>query len=409
MSSFTFAAHKRQVSMTNRQLFLRHVAQTSDAPLSLEIERAEGIYLFDAAGNAYMDLISGVSVSNLGHRHPAVEKAVREQLGKYWHTFVYGEYVLSPQVQLAKLLCENLPSNLDSVFFVNSGSEAVEGAMKLAKRYTGRPEIIACRQSYHGSTQGAASLMSPTIYTQPYHPLLPGIRHIDFGTDADLQHITHQTAAVVIEVIQAEAGIKIAGKDYFLNLRKRCDETGTLLILDEIQTGFGRTGTLFAFEQYSFEPDILLLAKGMGGGMPLGCFIAPTSIMQVLSHHPPLGHITTFGGHPVSCAASLATLETLLESNYSAAVIQKTALFRQLLQHPTIREIRSAGLMMAIDVGAFDLVLSVVRICLEKGLVVDWFLFNSESIRIAPPLIITEEEIRKACSLLLEALDEAIS
>jgi acetylornithine/succinyldiaminopimelate/putrescine aminotransferase len=390
--------------ISNRQLFLRHLAQTSPAPLALEIERASGSYLYDQSGKAYLDLIAGIGVSALGHRHPEVEEAVKNQLEKYWHTLVYGEFVLSPQVQLASLLSQQLPG-LDSVYLVNSGAEATEGAMKLAKRYTGRPNIVAARYSYHGSTQGAASLMSPPEFTLPFHPLLPGIKHLDFNVMEGLELIDRTTAAVIIETVQAERGIYKPKPAWIQALRKRCTEMGALLILDEIQAGYGRTGSLFAFEQFDIKPDILLLAKGFGGGMPIGAFIAPKHIMQTLSHDPVLGHITTFGGHPVCAAAALKTLQILLESDLIAQVPAKSQLFLDLLKHPAIREIRSAGLWMAVELGSFDRVQQVIQHALKNGLITDWFLFNSESLRIAPPLTISEPEIREACRILLEAMD----
>ncbi len=387
-----------------RQLFLRHLAQTSPAPLALEIERAEGCYLYDAAGKRYLDLIAGIGVSALGHRHPAVTAAVQAQLDRYWHTLVYGEFVLSPQVRLAEFLASRLPG-LDAVYLVNSGTEATEGAMKLAKRFTGRPEIVACRYAYHGSTQGAASLMWPTDFTLPYHPLLPGIRHIDFNCDGCLQQITERTAAVVVETVQAEWGIRKPRAEWLQALRRRCTETGALLILDEIQAGCGRTGTLFAFEQYDVQPDILLLAKGFGGGMPIGAFVAPQRIMQVLSVDPPLGHITTFGGHPVCAAAALATLQTITEPGLLEAIPGKERLFRALLTHPAVKDIRSAGLWLAVDLDDAGKVQRAIRRCLDLGVVTDWFLFNDRSLRIAPPLVIREEEIRFACDVLLEAME----
>jgi acetylornithine/succinyldiaminopimelate/putrescine aminotransferase len=391
--------------MHQRQLFLQYLAQTSPFPLSLEITRAEGMYLYDQTGKSYMDLIAGIGVSCLGHGHPAVIKAIKHQADQYLHTMVYGEFVLSPQTRLASLLCSVLPESLNNVYFVNSGTEATEGAMKLAKRFTGRQEIIACKKAYHGSTQGAASLMYPTDFISGYHPLLPGIRHIEFNCSFCLQQITRHTAAVIVEPVQAEWGVRAPFGEYLRQLRERCDETGTLLIFDEVQTGFGRTGSLFAFQQYGVVPDILLLAKGMGGGMPIGAFIAAKDIMQAISHQPILGHITTFGGHPVSCAASLATLQTLLESDLIHQVKYKEQLFRERLVHPDILEIRSAGLLMAVALSDFDRVQKVINACLNKGLLVDWFLFNNSSIRIAPPLIITEKEINIACQIILEALD----
>ena len=390
-------------TMTNKHLFLRHVAQTSPAPLGLEIERAEGCWLFDKDGKKYLDLIAGIGPSVLGHRHPRVQAAVQQQLDAYWHTLVYGEFVLSPQVKLARLLAENLPG-LDSVYFTNSGTEATEGAMKLAKRYTGRPNFVACRNAYHGSTQGAASLMSPTDFTLAFQPLLPGIQHIDFNADEGLEKIDRHTAAVIVETVQGEAGLLLPRPEWLHALRRHCDETGALLILDEIQAGMGRTGRLFAFTQYGIVPDILLLAKGFGGGMPLGVFVARREVMQTLTHDPVLGHITTFGGHPVCAAAGLATLEILLEGNLLAQVPAKEALFKKLLVHTAIREVRSAGLWLAVDLGDASKVQEVIRHCIANGVITDWFLFNDRSLRIAPPLIISEEEIKWACSVILEGL-----
>ncbi len=390
-------------AISHRSLFLRHVAQTSPGPLALEIERAEGCFLYDRGGKKYLDLIAGIGPSVLGHRHPQVQAAVEQQLNAYWHTLVYGEYVLAPQVEFAQLLAEHLPG-LDSVYFVNSGAEATEGAMKLAKRYTGRYQFIACRNAYHGSTQGAASLMSPTDFTLAFQPLLPGIQHIDFNHFADLEKIDRHTAAVIVETVQGEAGLIVPNADWLSALRARCTATGTLLILDEIQAGFGRTGSLFAFEQYGIIPDILLLAKGFGGGMPLGAFIARREVMQALTHDPVLGHITTFGGHPISCAAGLATLKVLLQSNLLAQIPEKEALFKKLLFHPAILELRSAGLWFAVDLGDFAKVQSAIRYCIEHGVVTDWFLFNDRSLRIAPPLTITLEEIRFACGVIVESL-----
>ena len=389
-----------------RNLFLQHVAQTSDAPLMLEVERAKGVYLYDTNGKKYLDLIAGIGVSGIGHCHPKILAAIQEQSEKYLHTLVYGEYVLSPQVKLAKLLTDNLPDNLDSVYFVNSGSEATEGAMKLAKRYTGRSEIIACRNAYHGSTQGAASLMSPTTFTQAFYPLLPDIRHVEFNCEMCFQKITTKTACVIVETVQGEWGVRPPLPGYLKKLRERCDEVGALLVLDEIQAGYGRTGTLWAFEQHDVVPDILLLAKGMGGGMPIGAFVANRAVMQSLTFDPVLGHITTFGGHPVSCAAALATLEILLSENYISEVKKKEQLFHQLLVHPAIKEVRSAGLLIAVELEDFDFMRKVQLAALEKGVITDWFLFNERSLRLAPPLVISEEEIRFACGVLVGVMDE---
>lgn len=391
-----------------RQLFLKHVAPTTPFPLMLEIERSEGMYLFSPEGNRWMDLISGIGVSSLGHCHPKVVEAVKDQADRYLHTMVYGEHIQAPQVKLAKLLADNLPENLHSVYFVTSGSEAVEGAMKLAKKATGRTEIISAKNAYHGSSHGSASLMWPTDFTRAFYPLVPDINHISFNDETDLGLITNRTAGVIIETVQGEAGIQPPKNDYLKKLRKRCDETGTLLILDEIQAGYGRTGSLFAFEQYDVIPDILLLAKGMGGGMPIGAFVSSEELMKTLSVHPILGHITTFGGHPVSCAAALATLEYLLESTLIEEVPDKAHLFRKLLVHPEIREMRNAGLMMAVQLENFDFLQDTIAHCLDNGIMIDWFLFNDSSLRIAPPLIITFDEIKEACRVILEGIEVAL-
>lgn len=385
---------------------MQHLAQTSDAPLLLQIERGEGVWLYGPNGERWLDLIAGISVSNLGHSHPSIVKAVKEQAERYMHTLVYGELVMSPQVRLAELLSKQLPKQLSSVYFTNSGTEATEGAMKLAKRFTGRPEIISCHQSYHGSTQGALSLMGDEYWRNAFRPLLPGVRQIRYNHLDDLHLISTQTAAVVIDPVQAESGVTVPSAQYFQRLRQRCTETGTLLILDEIQTGMGRTGSLFAFEQPGIVPDILLLAKGFGGGMPLGAFISSQEIMGSLMSEPVLGHITTFGGHPVCCAAALAALETLLGSNLIAQVAEKEALFVELLQHPAIQKVTHKGLMMAVHLKDDVTLRKVIQQCLSKGLLTDWFLFAPHCMRIAPPLIISEDEIRWACAVILEALDK---
>jgi acetylornithine/succinyldiaminopimelate/putrescine aminotransferase len=390
---------------STRENFLRFVAQTSEFPLGLEIAKGEGVYLYDTSGKKYIDLIAGISVSNLGHCHPAIVKAVQDQAAKFMHTIVYGEFVLSPQVELAELLAAQLPDTLNSIYFVNSGSEATEGAMKLAKRFNGRAEFVSAYDAYHGSTQGSASLMSEKFFTQPYHPLLPGIRHIHFNNEADLTTITEKTAAVIVETVQAESGVNRPLNDYLKKLRNRCDETGALLIFDEIQVGYGRTGSLFAFEQYGVVPDILLLAKGMGGGMPIGAFVANRELMKTLSFNPLLGHITTFGGHPVTCAAALATLKTLLESDLIEQVKAKETLFKKLLKHDKIKTIRSAGLIMAVELADFATVQQVIKNCLDQGLIMDWFLFNDRCLRIAPPLIISNEEIEMACQIILKSFE----
>lgn len=397
--------HLCGTDMNQRQLFLRHLAQTSDAPLALEISRGEGVYLYDTDGKRYMDLIAGIGVSSLGHCHSAVVEAVQQQAATYMHTMVYGEYILAPQVALAKLLTSQLPPKLDSVYFVNSGTEATEGAMKLAKRATGRAEIISCFNAYHGSTQGAASLMSDSYFTQAYRPLLPGIRHIDFNCGLCLSQITEQTAAVFIETVQAEWGIRPPDLAWIKALRERCSEVGALLIFDEIQAGYGRTGKLFAFEHYDVVPDILLLAKGMGGGMPIGAFVASQELTTLLGVDPVLGHITTFGGHPVSCAAALATLQTLLDGDLIATAEEKGLRFRQNLKSvPGVLDVRQVGLWLAVELLNYDQVKMVIQHCLERGLITDWFLFNDRSLRIAPPLIISDEEIDWACEVLAEAI-----
>lgn len=390
---------------TLRQLFLANNAQTTNFPLLLEFERAKGIYLYDSEGKAYTDLISGIGVSSLGHGHPKVINAVKQQVDKYMHLMVYGEYVQTPQVLFAEKLVSVLPENLNSIYFVNSGTETVEGAIKLAKRFTGRQQIIACNNSYHGSTHGALSVMGNEEYKQAYRPLLPGISFINFNNTDDLQHITHETACVIIETIQGEAGVRVPDLEYMQALRKRCTETGTLLILDEIQAAFGRTGKLFAFQHFDIEPDVLLLAKALGGGMPIGAFITSTSIMGALKENPILGHITTFGGHPVCCAAGLAALEVLLEEDLTSGVAEKEALMRQLLVHPAIKQIRGKGLMLAIELENFEFNKKVIDRCIENGVITDWFLHCSNAMRIAPPLIITSTQIKEACAVILEAID----
>jgi acetylornithine/succinyldiaminopimelate/putrescine aminotransferase len=404
--------------VTDRQLFLQHIAQTSDFPLGLEIERAEGVFIFGQDGKSYMDLISGIGVSNVGHRHPHVLRAIQNQLDKYLHLMVYGEYVQTPQTQLAHALTQTLPDTLNTVYFTNSGTEAVEGAMKLAKRYTGRLEIISCFNAYHGSSQGALSLSGDENFKRNYRPLLPGIRHIQHGNPAHIEQITHQTAAVVMEVIAAEAGVRVPDVAYLQAVRQRCTDVGALLIFDEIQTGFGRTGTFWAFEGFGAVPDVLLCAKGMGGGMPIGAFISSADIMQVFRNNPILGHITTFGGHPVSCASSLATLQVIQGKSAGARSVDtgklyeqaeaKGQLFRQLLVHPAIKAIRGKGLMLAVEFDSFAVLKPIIDRAILKGIITDWFLFCDNSMRIAPPLIITEAQIREACAVILEAIDASM-
>lgn len=396
--------------MTNRQLFLSNLAQTSEFPLALEIEKAEGIYLIDKNGKKYIDFISGIGVSNVGHRHPKVVEAIKNQVDKYMHLMVYGEYIQSPQVLLANALTQTLnnfktPSNLqlDNVYFTNSGTEAVEGAMKLAKRFTGRPEIIAFNRSYHGSTQGALSL-GDEHFKRNYRPLLPEIKKLNRGVFEELDKISNRTAAVIFEPVGGESGIRVTTTEYISALRKRCDEVGAILIFDEIQSGFGRTGKFWAFEHFGVTPDILLCAKGMGGGMPIGAFIAPQQLMAVFKDNPILGHITTFGGHPVSCAASLATLTTIIEENLLDEIEEKSNLIKSLLIHPKIKEVRGKGLMMAAEFANFDELKPIIDRSIEKGVITDWFLYCDNSMRIAPPLTITFDEIRVACGIILESI-----
>lgn len=388
--------------LTQRQLFLQHNAQTTLEPLLLEFNKASGMYLYDTEGKKYLDLIAGIGVSNVGHCHPAVVEAVKNQAESYMHIMVYGEFVQSPQVNFAKALADVLPANLNCTYFVNSGAEAVEGAMKLAKRYTNRTEIISCNNSYHGSTQGALSLMGNEEFKQAYRPLLPHIKFIEYNSLTDLDLITTNTAAVFIETIQGEAGIRIADKAYFKALREKCTATSTLLVLDEIQCGFGRTGKIFGFEHFDIVPDILLLAKGIGGGMPIGAFISSKEIMMTLATNPILGHITTFGGHPVSCAAGLATLQTILHENIVDGVTEKGELFKKLLVHPAVKEVRGKGLMIAIEFENFETNKKIIDACIADGVISDWFLHCSNSMRVAPPLIISNEEIEYACSVILK-------
>ena len=391
-----------------RQLFLEHVGQTSDNPMMLEVERAEGIYLYGRDGKRWIDLISGVSVSAVGHGNRQVIDAICSQAQDYLHLMVYGEAVESPQVRYAQRIASLLPDPLDTVYFVNSGSEAVEGALKLAKRYTGRTEIIYYKNAYHGSTHGSLSVMGGEEYRNAYRPLLPDTRKIRFNEPADLRYVTPRTACVIIEPVQGEGGIFPADRDYLQALRDRCDQTGTLLIYDEIQTGLGRTGTLYFFQQYGIVPDILCTAKAFGGGMPLGAFIASNRIMSVLKTNPVLGHITTFGGHPVCCAAGLAALEYILSERLTEQADTKGALYESLLAgHPLVREIRRTGLLLGVEFGDSELTARIVLRAIDRGLMTEWFLFHDTAMRIAPPLTITDAEIRESCEILLEVLNGA--
>jgi acetylornithine/succinyldiaminopimelate/putrescine aminotransferase len=395
--------------LTHRQLFLKNLAQTSDFPLLIEVEKASGMYFYTPEGKSYLDLIAGISVSNVGHCHPKVVKAVQDQAEKYMHVLVYGELVQSPQVLFAKKITSFLPQNLQSVYFVNSGTEAIEGAMKLAKRFTNRTEILSCYNAYHGSTQGSLSIGGGERFKSNFRPLLPDVSLIHYGSFKDLEKITTKTAAVFIEVVQGEAGVRSACQTYFKALRQKCNEMNTLLVFDEVQTGFGRTGKLWAFEKINVIPDILVLAKGMGGGMPMGAFVSSHEIMNVLKNNPILGHITTFGGNPVCCAAGLASLEIITDEKLYENAETKGLLFFKHLQHKAIKEIRQNGLMLAVEFEDFATLKKIIDKCLEKGLMTDWFLYCDNSMRIAPPLIITEEEIIEACKKIIEAIEEVIS
>lgn len=392
----------------NRQLFLQHVAQTSAAPIGIEMKKASGIHLWDVEGKQYVDLISGFSVCNIGHGHPAVVKAVQEQAAAYMHLIVYGEFIEAPQVGYAKLLTDHLPASLNCVYFTNSGAEATEGAMKLAKRVTGRTKIIACNKAYHGSTQGALSVMGDEYWRNAFRPLLPDIWHFDYNSRALTDAIDANTACVILETVQAESGIVKPDSQWIQTVRKKCTEYGVLLVLDEIQAGFGRTGTLWAFEQFGIVPDILLLGKALGGGMPLGAFIADRPLMQALTHDPVLGHITTFGGHPVSCAAGKTAMEVLLNGDYISGIAGKSSVLKEKLHHPAIVDTRIAGLWMSLQFETAELNQAVVHECVKNGLITDWFVFAPDRLRIAPPLIITEEALQEVCDKLLYSIQRVV-
>ncbi len=393
---------------SNRQLFLNHVAQTSTQPIGIEMVKAAGIHLWDIEGKSYVDMISGFSVCNIGHSHPKVVKAVQDQAAEYMHLIVYGEFIESPQTSYSKYLTQQLPDTLDCVYFTNSGAEATEGAMKLAKRVTGRSKIIACKNAYHGSTQGALSVMGDEYWRNAFRPLLPDIFHVDFNSWEAIDTIDSHTACVLIETVQAESGIIKPNPEWLAALRKKCNELCVLLIFDEIQAGFGRTGSLFSFEQYGVVPDILLVGKALGGGMPLGAFIASKALMSTLTYHPVLGHITTFGGHPVSCAAGKAALEVLLDGKFIETVFEKEKILIELIRHPAIVSSRTAGLWMSLQFATPELNQTIVHQCVQNGLITDWFLFAPDRLRIAPPLIITEKELRDMCAIILKSIDEVI-
>ncbi|HRX96888.1 MAG TPA: aspartate aminotransferase family protein [Bacteroidales bacterium] len=391
--------------LSNREIFFQHMGLPSLNPLDLEIEKAEGIYLYGKDGEKYIDLVSGVAVSNIGHRHPEVIKRIQNQLDKYMHLMVYGEMIQSPQTQLAYKLKEFLPENLNSTYFVNSGSEAIEGALKLAKRFTGRSEVIAFKNAYHGGTHGALSILGDERLKNAFRPLLPGIKFIEFNNFNHLNQITPKTACVVVETVQAEAGIILPKAGFLQALREKCTETGTLLVIDDIQMGFGRTGSLFSFENFGIVPDILTLAKAMGGGMPIGAFISSQEIMRSLTNKPELGHITTFGGHPVACAAALANLDVITKESIYKQAEKKGLIYKnELIKHPLVTEVRQKGLMLGVDIKGD--VFKLVRVFLRNGLITDPFLFRANAFRIAPPLTISEDEITESINLIWQSLSE---
>ena len=394
--------------MNNRQLFLQHVAQTSTAPLGIEMVEAAGVTLTDVEGKTYTDFIAGFSVCNIGHSHPEVVKAVQEQAAKYMHLIVYGEFIESPQVQYAALLASHLPQNLDCVYFTSSGAEATEGALKLAKRVTGKTKILACNKAYHGSTQGALSVMGDEYWRNAFRPLLPEVYHFNYNDDALVDAIDNTVACVIVEPVQAESGVTPGRKEWLAQVRKKCDAHCVLLIFDEIQSGFGRTGSLFAFEQMGVVPDVLLVGKALGGGMPLGAFISSHKLMSTLTVAPVLGHITTFGGHPVSCAAGKKAFEILLQEKYIDTVAAKSELLQSLLVHPAIVQMQGIGLWFSLQFSSDMLAQKVAHTCVQNGVITDWFLFAPDCIRVAPPLIITETEIRAACGIILQSIDQVL-
>jgi acetylornithine/succinyldiaminopimelate/putrescine aminotransferase len=387
------------------KIFLNNLAQTSPSPFLISIERAEGIYLYAPDGKRYTDLISGIAVSAIGHRHPKVVKAIKDQVDKHLHVMVYGEYIQSSPNLLAKKLIEILPQSLNCCYFVNSGTEANEGALKLAKRYTGRTQIISCKKSYHGSTHGSLSVSGNEVKKSAFRPLLPDVLFIEFGSHDDLERITDRTACVIMETIQGDAGVRIPSREYLQAVRKKCTDTGTILILDEIQCGMGRTGKLFAFEHFGIVPDILTVAKAFGGGLPIGAFIADQKMMETLTHNPMLGHITTFGGNPVCCASALATLNVIQEERLMDEVEEKGLLFEQYLKHKAIKEVRRIGLMFAIDFDSAEKVNAIVNHAKANGVICYWFLSHPNSFRIAPPLTISKEQIHESCQIILQAID----
>ena len=389
-----------------KQEFFKYQAQTTPFAAGFEVEKAEGSYIYGKDGKAYLDFVAGVSANTLGHSHPIVVNAIKEQADRYLHVMVYGEYAQEKPVALCQLLAEATPAPLEVTYLVNSGAEAIDGALKLAKRYTGREEIISMKNSYHGNTHGALSVSGNEFHKREFRPLLPMISFIEFNNEEEFSKITEKTACVIAETIQGAAGFLTPSQNYFKNLKKRCEEVGALLILDEIQPGFGRTGKLFSFEHYDMVPDILVMGKGMGGGVPVGAFMSSAEIMKSLQHSPKLGHITTFGGNPLIAAASYATLKEVLDSGLMNEVNEKEALFRELLVHPKIKKVNGRGLMLAVELESPDYTLKVAKRCMEKGLIVFWQLYRNEFMRISPPLTLTQNEIRKGCQIILQALDE---
>lgn len=386
--------------------FYTYQAQTSPHPLALEISHAIGSYIYDTNGKAYLDFVAGVSACTLGHQHPRVKEAIKNQLDKYLHVMVYGEYAQHPATELCKLLAQNMPATLNKTYLVNSGTEATEGALKLARRVTGRSQLISCHHAYHGNTMGSMSVMGFEERKQIFRPLIPDVDFITFNNEADLEKITTKTAGIILESIQGGAGFIQPENDFLIKVRRRCDEVGALMIIDEIQPGFGRTGKLFGYENYGVVPDVVVMGKGMGGGMPVGAFTASSEMMDLLSHDPKLGHITTFGGHPVIAAACLATLQEVLETTLMAETLEKEKLFRELLVHPLITEVRGKGLMLAAMTRSADITNEIILRCHNRGLILFWLLFEAKAIRITPPLTVSKVEIEQGCRLLLEIMDE---
>lgn len=388
--------------------FYKYQAQTSPHPLGLEVSHAEGSYIFDTDNKPYLDFVAGVSATSLGHKNPRVNQAIINQLDKYTHVMVYGEYAQHPATEFCKLLAKHLPPQLNKTYLTNSGTEATEGAIKLARRVTGRSQLLSCRNAYHGNTMGSMSIMGFEERKQIFRPLIPDVDFITFNNEEDINKITERTAGIVLETIQGGAGFIQPTNDFLKKVRERCNETGTLMILDEIQPGFGRTGKLFGFENYNVVPDVIIIGKGMGGGMPVGAFTASAEMMDLLSHDPKLGHITTFGGHPVIAAACLATLQEITETDIMAQALEKEKLFRKLLVHPLIKEVRGKGLMLAAMTESADITNEVILRCHKKGLILFWLLFEGTAIRITPPLTISEKEIKEGCGIIIEVMDELL-